>query len=131
MSNSLIADAVARIRNAQSARLREVVIYYSRLLVDVASLLEDEGYISSYEVFEIRPSVKRIVLRLKYYANAPVINKIKLFSRPGKRMYSSAKNIPKFYGGLGITVLSTSKGVLPSYKAMSFNCGGELLFGVY
>lgn len=131
MPNSLIADTVSRVRNGQMARLREVVIYHSSMLVGIAELLEKEGYISGYEVVEIRPRVKRIVIKLKYRDGEPAINKIKLFSRSGKRMYSRARKIPKFYGGLGISVLSTSKGILPSYKAVSCNCGGELLFGVY
>ncbi|QHD65058.1 30S ribosomal protein S8 [Neorickettsia findlayensis] len=131
MPNSLIADAVTRIRNGQMAKLREVIIYHSRILVEIAALLKEEGYISGYEVVEIRPSVKRIIIKLKYYCGKPVISKLKLFSRPGKRIYSRARQIPRFYGELGISVLSTSRGILPSYKAVSSNCGGELLFGVY
>ncbi len=121
-----ISDMLTRIRNAQRAAKGSVSMPSSKLKVAIATVLKDEGYIENFSVAE---ADKKPVLdiELKYYAGRPVIERIDRVSRPGLRVYKSSNDIPKVMNGLGITIVSTSKGVMTDRKARSAGVGGELL----
>lgn len=121
-----IADMLTRIRNAQLAEKLSVVMPSSRVKASIAQVLKDEGYI---EEFKVRDEEGKPVLEiaLKYYAGAPVIEKIERVSRPGLRIYKGRDDIPKIMNGLGIAIVSTSKGVMTDRKARATGIGGEVL----
>lgn len=121
-----ISDMLTRIRNAQLAEKTTVGIPSSRLKVAIAQVLKDEGYI---EDFAVRESQGKALLEiaLKYYAGRPVIEKIERVSRPGLRIYKANRDIPKVMNGLGIAIISTSKGVMTDRKARASGMGGEIL----
>ena len=122
---------LTRIRNANVVSHKEVEMPSSKLKVELAKLLKDEGYISDYSVKEVgKFNVLNVVL--KYDAqNNPVITNLQRVSKPGLRTYSKAKNIPQVLGGMGIAVVSTSKGLLTDRKARKENVGGEVLAFVW
>lgn len=121
-----IADMLTRIRNAQLAKKKFVNMPNSRIKLAIASVLKDEGYIESYRINnETNKGVLEIVL--KYYADVPVIKNIKRISKPGLRIYKSSVNLPNVMNGLGIAIVSTSKGVMTERKARQVGVGGELL----
>ncbi len=121
-----IADMLTRIRNAQSVNKISVSMPASKLKGAIANVLKDEGYI---EDFSVNANNGKPVLNidLKYYAGQPVIEKIERVSKPGLRVYNSGQNIPKVMNGLGVTIVSTSKGVMTDRKAQAAGIGGELL----
>ena len=121
-----IADMLTRIRNGQMARKVSVSMPASRTKTSIAKVLHDEGYISGYDAAEAdgKPQLK---VDLKYYQNTPVISKIDRISRPGLRIYKSKDEIPQVLGGLGIAIISTSKGVMADAKARQAGEGGEVL----
>lgn len=122
-----IADMLTRIRNAGRVGKPEVMIRNSKVCQGVAGVLKDEGYIEDFDVIE---DTKQGILRvnLKYTINGDnVISEIKRVSKPGCRVYSTIKDMPRVLGGLGITVVSTSMGVLSDRKCRQENIGGELL----
>ncbi|OWY40742.1 30S ribosomal protein S8 [Xenophilus sp. AP218F] len=121
-----ISDMLTRIRNGQRASKTAVSMPSSKLKVALAQVLKDEGYI---EDFAIAGEEKKPVLdiQLKYYAGRPVIERIDRVSRPGLRVYKGSTEIPKVMNGLGVAILSTSKGVMTDRKARSAGIGGELL----
>jgi small subunit ribosomal protein S8 len=121
-----IADMLTRIRNAQAVNKLSVSMPASKLKGAIANVLKDEGYI---EDFAVSPADGKPVLNisLKYYAGRPVIEKIERLSKPGLRVYKSGKDIPKVMNGLGVTIVSTSKGVMTERKAQAAGIGGELL----
>ena len=121
-----IADMLTRIRNAQSVNKISVTMPASKLKGAIANVLKDEGYI---EDFAVEPNNGKPLLNisLKYYAGRPVIEKIERVSKPGLRVYNSGQNIPKVMNGLGVTIVSTSKGVMTDRKAQAAGIGGELL----
>jgi small subunit ribosomal protein S8 len=121
-----IADMLTRIRNAQSVNKISVSMPASKLKGAIANVLKDEGYIEDYSVV---PNDGKPLLNigLKYYAGRPVIEKIERVSKPGLRVYNSGQNIPKVMNGLGVTIVSTSKGVMTDRKAQAAGIGGELL----
>ena len=122
-----IADMLTRIRNAGRVGKPEVMIRNSKVCQGVAGVLKDEGYITDFDVIE---DTKQGILRvnLKYTINGDsVISEIKRVSKPGCRVYSTIKDMPRVLGGLGITVVSTSMGVLSDRKCRQENIGGELL----
>jgi len=129
--NYIIADSLARIKNAQSSRIRCVELEYSKFLLDCLFLLKKEGYIGDFYSKEIRPGVHKIFVVLRYYNSSGVISSIKIFSRPGRRLYRRSADLERYFNGLGVLILSTSKGIMSAKKAIGMNCGGELLFGVY
>lgn len=133
MNSDPIADMLTRIRNANMASLKEVSLPSSKLKAGLAKLLKTEGYIEDYSVVKNEnSSFKSLVLKLKYDEHSkPVISYLKRVSRPGLRSYSKAKNIPQVLGGMGIAVLSTSKGLLTDRKARQENIGGEVLCYIY
>ena len=126
-----VADLLTRIRNGQQAAHKEVAIPASKLKVAIAQILKDEGYVTSCKVVE-KAERKSIVVRLKYSADKKgVITKIDRASKPGLRRYVGATEIPSVLNGLGIAVLSTSKGIVTDKKARELGVGGEILFTVY
>ena len=125
-----IADMLTRVRNAQAASKAKVSIPSSRLKRAIAQVLKDEGYIHDFSVEEGdgKPSLNVV---LRYYQGAPVIRELKRVSRPGLRVYQSRDTLPKVKGGLGVAVVSTSKGVMSDRAARSAGHGGEVLCFVY
>ena len=121
-----IADMLTRIRNAQAVQKTSVAMPSSKLKVAIANVLKDEGYIDSYEV-QSQDGKAQLNIGLKYYAGQPVIEKIDRVSRPGLRVYRGSQDIPKVMNGLGVTIVSTSKGVMTDRKAQAAGVGGEVL----
>lgn len=121
-----IADMLTRIRNAQRVNKVSVEMPSSKLKVSIAQVLRDEGYIDG---FEIVGEAKKPVLKvnLKYYAGAPVIERIERVSKPGLRIYKDKGSIPEVMNGLGIAIVSTSKGVMTDRRARSTGIGGEVI----
>ena len=129
-----IADYLTRIRNASLTGHKEVVeIPSSKMKNEITKILFDEGYIMSYKIVEIKDNQDIIKIALKYdgLTNEPVIRKIQRISRPGLRKYSGTKNIPRILNGLGISIVSTSKGVMTGKAALKNKIGGELICYVY
>ena len=121
-----IADMLTRIRNAQSAEKTEVAMPSSKLKVAIASVLKDEGYVDGFAVREDAGKAQ-LSIALKYYAGRPVIDRIERVSRPGLRIYKGKEDIPKVMNGLGVAILSTSRGVMTDRKARATGVGGEVL----
>lgn len=131
MNTDPIADMLTRIRNANMVSHKEIELPSSKLKVELAKLLKEEGYISDYTVKEIG-KFKVLNVLLKYDAqNKPVITNLQRVSKPGLRTYSKAKNLPQVLGGMGIAVVSTSKGLLTDRKARKENVGGEVVCYVW
>ena len=126
-----IADMLTRIRNANTVGHETVEMPASKLKTEIARLLKSEGYISDYGVNK-DGKFDRLKIDLKYTKDrAPVITGLKKVSKPGLRIYSKAKKMPKVYDGLGIAIVSTSKGILSDRKAKAENVGGEVLCYVW
>jgi small subunit ribosomal protein S8 len=124
-----LADMLTRIRNAQMAEKSVVSMPSSKLKVAVASVLSNEGYISGYQVTsEAKPLLS---IELKYFEGRPVIEEIKRVSRPGLRQYKSVDQLPKVRGGLGVSIVSTNKGVMTDRSARAAGVGGEVLCTVF
>jgi small subunit ribosomal protein S8 len=122
-----IADMLTRIRNAQLSEKTAVTMPCSKIKVAIAQVLKDEGYIEDFKVGS-DDGVKQVLeIALKYYAGRPVIEKIERVSRPGLRIYKGSKDIPQVMNGLGIAIVSTSRGVMTDRKARSTGVGGEVL----
>lgn len=129
--NDPLGDMLTRIRNAQKAKRKIVECPHSRLHESVCNVLRDEGYIRGYTVETAENNKKFIEIQLKYAEGEGVIREIDRISTPGRRVYTSVKDMPRFYNGLGILVVSTPHGVLPDYKARAANVGGEILCRVF
>jgi len=121
-----IADMLTRVRNAQMAEHSNVTVPASKLKIAIAKVLKDEGYIASYQV-EDKDGKPQLNLELKYYQGKPVIEMIKRVSRPGLRVYKNKDELPKVIGGLGIAVVSTSKGIMTDRAARAAGIGGEVI----
>lgn len=127
MISDPIADMLTRLRNALQARHPKVDVPSSKLKMEIARILKEEGYILNYKLVE-EGSQKIIRIYLKYTAaNQPVISKIERVSRPGCRIYSNGKEVPKVLGGLGINIVTTSRGVMTGAQARQQGVGGEIL----
>ena len=126
-----LGDMLTRIRNGQRAGMSSVVSPASKLRANVLEVLQSEGYIRGYSVAEMRNGVSELTIELKYYEGAPVIREIQRVSRPGRRVYSKISDLAKVYDGLGISILSTPKGVLADHDARAQNVGGEVLCRVF
>jgi len=120
-----IADMLTRIRNGLSARKESISMPLSKQKQAIASLLLREGYIQKFEVIKERNPLLRI--DLKYNENKPVVEMLKRVSRPGLRIYKASKNLPKVLGGFGITIISTSKGLMSDREASKKGLGGEII----
>ena len=121
-----IADMLTRIRNAQLSEKQSVVMPASKLKSSIAKVLKDEGYIDDY-VVRANDGRPQLEIGLKYYAGEPVIEKIERVSRPGLRIYKPSRDIPTVMNGLGIAIVSTSKGVMTDRQARGLGVGGEVL----
>ena len=131
MNTDPIADMLTRIRNANAVSHPEVEMPSSKLKVALAKVLKEEGYISNYSE-TVDGCFKTLKITLKYDENnKPVITNLKRVSKPGLRNYCKAKNLPQVLGGLGVAVVSTSKGLLTDRKARKENLGGEVLAYIY
>jgi small subunit ribosomal protein S8 len=121
-----IADMLTRIRNAAMAHHDSVQIPASRIKLSLAKILKDEGFIADYTVLKGKPQ-RIIKISLKYINGRPAIAGLERASKPGLRLYSGSHEIPRVYGGLGVAILSTSKGVMTGQEAWHKNIGGEVL----
>jgi len=121
-----LSDMLTRIRNAQMAGKKRVEMPGSKLKVAVAKVLKDEGYIEDFAIDgdASKPTVK---VRLKYYQGRPVIERLERVSRPGLRIYKAKDELPKILGGMGVAIISTSKGVMTDREARAGGHGGEVL----
>lgn len=126
-----IADMLTRIRNAIMVRHDTVLIPASKIKLSIARILKEEGFITDYEVIRGKPH-RSIKIQLRYLeGNKPVISGLKRVSKPGLRVYTQKKEIPRVYGGLGIAILSTSKGLRTGQQAWRQGSGGEILCYVW
>ena len=126
-----IADLLTRIRNAQMAKDETVEMPFSKAKAEIVKILEEEGYIFGHTVNHTKP-FSTLTVHLKYQAHQdPIIRCLKRVSKPGRRVYTRKGDIPVVLGGLGINILSTSKGVLTGKKAKQEGVGGEILCEVY
>ncbi len=121
-----IADMLTRIRNAQMSEKVSVRMPASKLKKAIAQVLKDEGYIHDF-IIRQDGAVPEMEIMLKYYAGRPVIDRIERISRPGLRIYKGVKDLPRVMNGLGIAIVSTSKGVMTDRKARALGVGGEVL----
>ena len=129
--NDSLSDMLARIKNAHKANKNFTLCYNSKLNANVLIVLKDEGYIRDFQKIEVRKGISNLKIELKYYQGNPVIKKIKRISKPGIRVYSKINELPKPYGGLGISIISTPKGVMSDQQARVNNVGGEILCEVF
>ena len=125
-----ISDLLTRVRNGQLVRKSKIECPFSKLKLAILKVLKDEGYIREYETIE-NENGKQIEVSLKYFDGKPVIKEISRVSKPGMRVYSSVKSMPTFKNNMGISILSTSKGVMTNFSAQTANIGGEILCRVY
>ena len=129
--NDPIGDMLTRIRNSQMRGKSTVVTPASKLRARVLDVLADEGYIRGYEDTTDARGHAAIEISLKYYEGEPVIREVKRVSKPGRRVYLGANDIPQVRQGLGVSIVSTSKGVMSDANARSNNVGGEVLCTVF
>ncbi len=127
MTSDPIADLLTRIRNAAAARKNEFTVPYSKLKSEIVRILEKEGYIESFELDTAEKGKPQLKIRNKFVNKTSAIAGLKRISKPGLRRYVGADEIPRVLGGLGISVLSTSRGILSGSEARKQNVGGELL----
>ena len=125
-----IGDLITRIRNAQMRNKSKVSTPGSHLRERVLEVLKTEGYIRGYAAVE-KEGRSEIEIELKYFEGAPVIREIARVSKPGRRVYTSVKNLPRINNGLGVAIVSTPKGVMADHEARDANVGGEILFTVF
>ena len=126
-----LGDMLTRIRNAQGSRHASCVAPASKLRAGVLDVLKREGYIRGFAAEELRPGVAQLRIELKYSEGEPVIKEIHRVSKPGRRVYSKIKELPRVYAGLGVSILSTPRGVLSDAEARAANVGGEVLCRVF
>ena len=132
MNTDPIADYLTRIRNANEARLKTVEIPGSKIKLELTKILLDQGFILNFKVLEneVQPSIK-IALKYNGIYNEPVLKKLERVSKPGLRKYTDGKNIPRVLNGLGINIISTSRGLMTGKKAERENLGGEIICNIY
>ena len=126
-----LGDMLTRIRNGQRARKTAVKVPASVLRANVLEVLKREGYIRGFNEAEVKKGIKEFTVELKYHDGEPVIRELSRVSKPGRRVYSKIKDLGRFYNGLGISVISTPKGVLSDNEAREQNVGGEILCRVF
>jgi len=120
-----IADMLTRVRNGQTASKSEVVMPSSKMKIAIAKVLKDEGYIQGYSVSD--DAKPELTISLKYFQGGPVIDTVKRVSRPGLRIYKGKDELPNVLNGLGIVIVSTSKGVMTDREARAAGFGGEII----
>jgi small subunit ribosomal protein S8 len=128
--NDPVGDLLSRIRNAQMRNKSSVTSPASKLRESLLEVLKSEGYIRGYTVTE-REGRSEIEIELKYFDGEPVIREIERVSKPGRRVYTSVKNLPRINNGLGVAIVSTPKGVMADHDARDANVGGEILCTVF
>ena len=126
-----IGDMLTRIRNGQMRSLNKINIPFSNFRLKILEVLKKEGYIIDFNINNGKQKIKFLSVDLKYYEGQPVIKEIKRISKPGRRVYSKATSIPKVLNGLGLAILSTSKGVMSDTDAIENNLGGEIICKVF
>ena len=126
-----IGDMLTRIRNGQMRSLNKIEIPFSNFRLKILEVLKKEGYIIDYFIEKNENNKTSLKIKLKYYEGYPVIKEIKRISKPGRRVYSRANSIPKVLNGLGLAILSTSKGVMSDSEAIKNNLGGEIICRVF
>ena len=126
-----IGDMLTRIRNGQMRSLNKINIPFSNFRLKILEILKKEGYIIDFNIDNGKQKIKFLSVNLKYYEGQPVIKEIKRVSKPGRRVYSKATSIPKVLNGLGLAILSTSKGVMSDTDAIKNNLGGEIICKVF
>jgi small subunit ribosomal protein S8 len=126
-----LGDMLTRIRNGQRANKSAVVSPASKLRANVLDVLKREGYIRGYDQSEVRPGVSQITIELKYHEGKPVISEIQRVSKPGRRVYSKISDLQRVANGLGISILSTPRGVMSDAEARAQHVGGEVLCQVF
>ena len=126
-----LGDMLTRIRNGQRAGKSSITSPASKLRVNVLDVLKREGYIRNYKSGDTTKGAAELTIELKYHDGAPVIKEIDRISKPGRRVYSKIADLPKIYGGLGISILSTPRGVMSDIEARAANVGGEVLCRVF
>ena len=126
-----IGDMITRIRNAQLRTLFNVKIPGSKFRAKILEVLKQEGYISNYKLLSDSKNKNSLVVDLKYYNGLPVIKEIKRVSKPGRRIYAKAASITKIQNGLGLAIISTSKGIMSDNDARIKNVGGEIICRVF
>ena len=126
-----IGDMLTRIRNGQMRSLNKIEIPFSNFRLKILEVLKKEGYIINFNISDGKNKIKSILVDLKYYEGQPVIREIKRISKPGRRVYSRATSIPRVHNGLGLAILSTSKGVMSDSEAIKNNLGGEIICRVF
>lgn len=126
-----VGDMLTRIRNGQRAHKSSITAPASRLRASVLEVLRREGYIRGYSQSEIGTNIQELKIELKYHEGEPVIKEIHRVSKPGRRVYSKIKDLPRVYNGLGISILSTPQGVMSDTEARAANVGGEVLCTVF
>ena len=131
MMTDPIADMLTRIRNAQRSRQTMCVSPASQLRANVLDVLKREGFIRGFSAEELRTGIAQLRIELKYNEGEPVIKEIHRVSKPGRRVYTSVKNLPRINNGLGVAIVSTPKGVMADHDARDANVGGEILCTVF
>ncbi len=126
-----LGDMLTRIRNGQQARKSVVLSPSSNLRTNVLEVLKREGYIRGYQKREQKPGMAELEIELKYHEGQPVIREIQRISTPGRRVYSKTRDLPRVFNGLGISILSTPRGVLSDHECREHNVGGEVLCKVF
>ncbi len=127
----IIGDMLSRIRNGLMAKKKEVDVLYSKENMAILDILKQEGYIDSYLDSVLREGVKVIKVALKYYKKKPVVSEINRISKPSRRVYTSVEDMPLMFNGMGIYIISTSKGILSDQQARVHNVGGEIICSVF
>ena len=122
---------IARIRNAQMRMSKNVTIPNSKFRIRILEVLKQEGYISDYKLLSDSNNKNTLSVDLKYSNGLPVIREIKIISKPGRRIYAKADSIPKIQNGLGLAILSTSKGIMTDNEARNQNVGGEIICRIF
>lgn len=126
-----IGDFLTSLRNGQRANKETCTVRFSKMRSGIAQILQDEGYISGFEIREEGPGHKFIDIQLKYVNDTPAIVGIQRYSRPGRRLYSKYSDIPRVLGGLGVAILTTSKGIMKDRDARRQKVGGEVICKVW
>ncbi len=126
-----LGDMLTRIRNGQQANKTVIECPYSRLRESVCNVLKDEGFIRAFKSEDRENNKKVLIIELKYAEGQGAIRQIDRVSKPGRRVYSGVNDLPRFYNGLGILVVSTPQGVMADHKARAENIGGEILCQVF
>lgn len=129
MSNDTLGDVLTQIRNANRSKSSNTLIIHTKMSYQICKILKDEGFIESFDIL----SSRHLILYLKYKGRQriPILTNLRRISKPGRRIYTNYKEIPTILGGLGIIILSTSKGILTDRDARSHRVGGEILCSIW